>query len=269
MLINQARSQQLKSQIELLRHHAITRMTDRVTAQVTIDAALGSTPTTWDIAWNYHPNPANITQHATFNSTLIQQVFDTPIALATTELRIFITGAAPDGLITTLDSIPQPGGLDAYQFRAAKVRLTLPDTWVGPARPSRWWWCKPPGIQRLLDGERTCRYNGVATSCLDLRRSSIYPALDYFWDDAAREKTVQQWDLPDVHITGAVALVMYSQPGRMDIYSSDHPADSAPAAAQSFSFNAWGARVQVTEETCEAGGALTIVVRGIPPSACR
>lgn len=66
------------------------------------------------------------------------------------------------------------------------------------------------------------------------------------------ERPRRDWLMPDVNVAGSARTVMYRQEGAVQVYSSDHPMTGQEAGATDvgFSFQTFGARVQVTDDVC-------------------
>ncbi len=163
-----------------------------------------------------------------------------------------VAGLSVDlGTAFSLSSEPARGAYDERAFTglvAGAGRVTQPAAFGGASQPVQA--VLLPRGRALPEAGGPCRDSaGQALSCLDLR--SPANLLD------------RHWTMPDVHLTGPAATVAVGVPGALHVYSTDHPLGAeAQAAAASFSYDTFGARVSVTQESCEAGGPAVTVVRG-------
>jgi hypothetical protein len=227
--------------------------TGTVSAKVTVDAGAAPSNITWQVPWSFYPAPGSPKLY-NFSVTPNQSpAFPSPASIASLQLRIL--GPAP-GKINSSDVYLTAGGPVAGQFHAASAKITQ-DAQLGGATKLAEVVVQPPGQQRLPDAQKSCSAGGAATSCLDLRDDS------YAWNNGDGDKNVQPWELPDVHLDQSAGSMLLSTPGRLEIYSKDHPAAVHPAdVQQNFSFDTWGGSVSVKDEACDPGGPIVTVVRG-------
>jgi len=226
-----------------------------VSASVTVDMDPGIEPESvaWGVPWSFYPDEAAQYDYAFECQPTQNPAMDSPILLASLQLRILDAGLAATGLIDALDAYKLETTVDAGQFRAAIAKVTQDDA-LGGASKNAQVVVQPPGAGRLPANEKSCSYGGNPTSCLDLRRD------DYEWINSSGDKNVQPWELPDVHIEDSAGMMLLSRPGSLQVFSADHP--DATEAEQSFSFDTWGATVSVKEEPCTETGPVVTVVRG-------
>ena len=154
-------------------------------------------------------------------------------------------------IIATRDVAPRFTAL-----RASDATVTLPDNMGGDSEPV---------VALILPANQAIQHAGEEVedpqpcpdkNCVDLR---------------ALNDTLQSpqydWQLPDIHITGPANMVTVSQPGSLQVYSTDHPyAQSGdpkdPYLDENFSFDAFKAQVRVVREKCGGIGDVVTVVYG-------
>lgn len=243
----------------------IARASGQVGALVTIDANELAVPINWDVNWWVRPEPASAVCSDCYRYSFAFEVnqdqntiFDMPLSLASLQVRILGSGIL-DGKINHLDAEQTSVGPDAFQFQAFDARVTQPDQLGGATQPIKV--VAQPPDQTLAYNENVSCYDGpTSTSCLDLRPD------DYQYADGKGEipANLKPWNLPDIHLTGPVGTLAFSQPGMLHIFSTDHPAAVAGAAGigHSFSFDTWEATVTVDQGVCVKDGPVTTITRG-------
>jgi len=142
---------------------------------------------------------------------------------------------------------PAAAGKDAQRtykgIRALNARISQPDNMGGASNPVR---AVIVGVGQNAAGpnqdppQPTCAENG--SYCLDIRAA----------DDVYSAQPNRQWQMPDIHITGDTGLVMVNTPGKLEAWSTDHPAmaNRPQADADNFAFNSFGASVRVSRGAC-------------------
>ncbi len=226
-----------------------------IDAAVTVDAASGPENLSWDVPWTLYPEETAQYDYIFDVQPDQSSALASPTLLASLQLRILDTGNVATGLVESLDYYKFESNVDAGQFRADKAKVTQ-DEKLGGATKNAQVVIQPPGMARLPANQKSCSHDSEPTSCLDLRRD------DYAWDNGSGDKNVQPWELPDIHIEDSAGTMMFSRPGELQIFSADHPHARLADMEQSFSFDTWGATVNVKEEPCTEGGPVVTVVRG-------
>lgn len=71
----------------------------------------------------------------------------------------------------------------------------------------------------------------------------------------------RNWRMPDIHIDSGLGTVMLSMPGKLHVWSADHPAavNQPEAYAQNFSFDTFGGEVSIEEGACGDIPSTTII----------
>lgn len=224
--------------------------------KVTVDAGAPPSSLQWQVPWSFYPTDLNGNYQFAVKPSQAPAL-PSPASIASLELRIFGAGSAPIGRLDVADSYLTAAGPVAGQLRAANAKVTQ-GAELGGATKLAQVIVQPPGRQRLPDAQKSCSSGGQPTSCLDLRDDS------YAWNNGDGDKDVQPWELPDIHLTQPTASMLVSTPGKMTLFSADHPA-AAPenGVQQSFSFDTWGGSVSARDEACDPGGPVATVVRGM------
>jgi hypothetical protein len=93
------------------------------------------------------------------------------------------------------------------------------------------------------DNSYTCEGN-----CMDIR----HPLLDDF------DTVNRMWEMPDVEINGEANMVAFSQPGSVDIFSTDQPNDTQDVTLP-FSFKTFNGEMSLTHGVCPLGASSEIV----------
>lgn len=231
---------------------------DTATAQVTIDAAGPPVPVNWTVNWSLYPfTCAACDSEWAFVDDPAQPsaAFPLEIDLASATVRL-LNGGLVDGKVHQVDAYEKTTGPVVFQFHNTTARLTVGPLLGGTTKPVQAV-VQPPGWPRNAEGQGGCDSGGSPTSCLDLRRA------EYAWQPLLdAEQNVLPWSLPDLHIETAPATALFSRAGKLNIYSSDHPAAVA-AIGQTFSFDTWEAGVHVAQEKCiDTDPSETTVIRG-------
>jgi len=154
---------------------------------------------------------------------------------------------------------PAAAGKDTQRkfaaIRALGATITQPANMGSASKPVR---AVIGGPGQVIAGQ-TCTSSGV--NCLDVL------APDDVYSDSGTPN--RNWQMPDIHITGDAGLVMVSAPGKLQAWSTDHPALQEPgsrahspqAVSQNFAFDTFGGEVSITQEKC-GGTAEVTVIRG-------
>lgn len=226
----------------------------KIEAPVTVDAITVPETLSWDVPWTLYLEESALYDYVFDVQPSQSPALPQPAFLASLQLRVLDIGNTATGLVEILDAYKFESNVDAGQFRADKAKVTQDDK-LGGATKNAKAVIQPPGFARLPANEKSCSHENTTTSCLDLRRE------DYVWDNGDGDKNVQPWKLPDVHIEDSAGMMMFSRPGHLQIFSTDHPYAKADVD-QSFSFDTFGASVSVREEPCTEGGPVVTVVKG-------
>ncbi len=230
---------------------------------ISLDVDLAPLTPSYTLQWLIWPQHASqfdgdLPRYEFIDQIAQQQLFANVLAFGNMQLRLL--SPANDTInsrLTQVHSIKTASGANTYLLRAPYARLTH-DASLGSASKTIEVVVSPPGFPLMpLDenGSKSCAYQGSTTSCLDIRDAG------YAWDNGEGEKVVQAWQLPDIHIADTMGTLAISSPGRLSVFSDDHP-NAIQAVDNSFSFDTWGATVSVTQETCDDGGAVTTVIKG-------
>ncbi|GIV95366.1 MAG: hypothetical protein KatS3mg057_0023 [Herpetosiphonaceae bacterium] len=232
-----------------------------VDATVTIDAAVDPSAIVWSPAWTLYPDQ-NVEKTYVFDIATTQTPLHDSLgftSIVSLELRALDSNSnTATGLLDEVNYVKNNAGPDAVQFHAVRGKITQPPL-LGGATKNVQIVVQPPGMPRLPDNIESCPdYAGTPTSCLDLRLDS------YSWDNGNGDKNVQLWELPDAHIVDNLGSLALSTPGKLALFTQEHPNSPAKVSdvEQGFTFDTWGASVSIKEEECYPGSGIVTVIKG-------
>ena len=102
---------------------------------------------------------------------------------------------------------------------------------------------------QALDGEGS---GGNSYTCLGNCMDIRHPLLDDF------DTLNRMWEMPDVEINGEANMVAFSQPGSVDIFSTDQPNDTQDVTLP-FSFKTFNGEMSLTHGVCPLGTSSEVV----------